>query len=318
VKASACTISRDDGQGAVPSLDLFKLDAVRTLRARYDGWSLLWRMLVPVLFVALYLRGVVSAFTKRAGKTRRERYQVFLAIFIMLLLTGYVVVLAIAAVKTVAPDAIGWFPARLSQGLVVALTALGVWKSGVVSGLSRAAVGYTCVIQEQEDVRYRRIDVLAYSFGTIVALDGFFPRGGAPNIRLREVNTLVMVGCPFDFIRTYWPDYFNTRSVERDVPREWLNFYAPIDILGSNFRADGEIGQPEQGIPTNGVPDARRRPRNLAYGASRSAADVGPLEFVTFLGLRSHSLYWARRDEAEETVFEPIVSTLYAGEPILQ
>ncbi len=341
MKASACTISRDDGEGNVPSIDLYKVDAVRTLRGRYESWSLLRRMVVPVLFLILYFRGVVSAYARRAGKTRRERYQVFFAISIMLLLTGYVIVLAIAAVKTVSPGALAWFPARLFQGLVVALTALGLWRSGLVSGLGRAAVGYTCVmgylgfgdrrdqlvgqlievldrIQEQEDVRYQRIDVLAYSFGTIVALDAFFPRGGTPNIRLRDVDTLVLVRCPFDFIRTYWPDYFNTRSVDTNVPCTWLNFYSPTDILASNFRADGEIGEPEQGIPTDGAPEKRRKPVNVPYGGSRSASDVGPLEFVTFMGLRSHSLYWARADEREETVFSPIVSMLYEGEPILR
>jgi hypothetical protein len=340
VKVSACTISRDDGQGESPAVDVFKLDAVRTLRSRHESSSLLWRMVLPVVFILIYLRGVVTAFARRAGKTRRERYQVFFATSVLLLMTGYVAFLLFTAIKTAFPDAFDWFPTRLSQGLVVGLTALGLWKSGLVSGLGRAAVGYTCVIgylgfgdrrdqlvgqlnevldriQEQQDVRYRRIDVVAYSFGTIVAIDAFFPRGGSPSIRLRDVDTLVMVGCPFDFVRTYWPRYFNARSAAADVPRNWLNFYTPIDILASNFRADGEIGEPEQGIPTDGDAAATRKPTNVNYGESRSTADVGPLEFVTFLGLRSHSFYWGRTDEREETVFVPIVSTLYAGEPIL-
>lgn len=339
VNASACTITFDPGDGPQPCLDLFKVDAVRTLRAQYEGWSLLRRMVVPLVFVLLYLRGVVSAFQKRAGKTRRERYQLFFAIFVMLLMTGYVVALVLAAVETLDDSWIPWISAGKVQGLVLALTGLGLWKSKFVSSLGRGAVGYTCVIgylgfgnrrdqlvgqliqvldqMQEQDVEYERIDVIAYSFGTLVALDAFFPGGGPANIRLGKVNTFVTIGCPFDFVRTYWPSYFDGRNVDAKPGTEWLNFYSPVDILASNFRGDGEIGPPEWGIPTDAPTEGQCKPTNAPYGTSQSVNDIGPVQFLTFLGLRSHSLYWGREDEREVSVFDQIVTKLYAGQPFM-
>lgn len=345
VNVSACTINYDNGDGVQPCLDLFKIDAVLTLQARFERWSLLHRMVVPLLFVLIYGRGVATAAANRAGKTRRERYQVLFAIVITLLMTGYVAALVVTAVKTVDKDRFDFIGTTTVQRLVLAATALGLWKSSWVSGFGRAAVGCTSVIaylgfgdrraelvgqlievldrmQEQDDVSYERIDVVAYSFGTIAAIDAFFPGGGPANRRLRGVNTLVTIGCPFDFVRTYWPKYFDGRQlifdddgkVAKVAPQTWLNFYEPGDILASNFRPDGEIGRPAQGIPTDEATEEKwREPENHPYGGSRSASDAGFLEFVTFLGLRSHSLYWGRGDEREVTVFDPIVSTLYAG-----
>jgi hypothetical protein len=340
LRTAACTISRDDGSGEVPYVDVYKLDAVRTLRARFEDWSFLAKALFPLAFVFLYLRGVLTAFRKRAGKTRRERYQLLFAILVLALLTFYVFLLAFAILKTAFPHLIDEIPIRATQGAVVALTALGLWKSNYVSAAAQGAVGYICVIaylgfgerrdqlvgqfaalidyiREKKDVQYHRIDVISYSFGTIVALDALFPTGTRDR-RFSEVKALVTVGCPFDFIRTYWPTYFEGRMATADVPQNWLNVYSPIDILASNFRADGETGPAEVGIPTAGDTEVHiRKPTNINYGGSRSVTDVSPLEFMTFMGLRSHSLYWARTHESELTVFSPIVKEVYADEPVL-
>ena len=340
VNVSACTITYDRGEGPEPCVDLFKIDAVFTLRARYERWSLLGRMIVPLVFVLIYLRGVVSAARDQAGKTRRERYQVFFAIVVTLLMTGYVVALVCAGVKTIDPGAFDSVVGdRTVQRFVIAATALGLWKSSWVSSLGRGAVGYTSVIgylgfgerrdqlvgqvievldrMQEQDVSYERIDIVAYSFGTIAVLDAFFPTGAEPNVRLRDVNTLVTIGCPFDFVRTYWPRYFAGRTQVQDVPRAWVNIYEPADILASNFRQDGKAGKPQRGIPTE-TSAAKRKPVNQPYGGSKSAADAGALEFLTFQGLRSHSLYWGQKDEREVTVFDTVVARLYDGAPFMQ
>jgi hypothetical protein len=339
LNASVCTIVRDGGDGVeVPCIDLYKLNSVRTLRSRYEQYSLLRKALLPIVFIALYLRGVVGAFRTHPGKTRRERYQLCYATAVLALLTLYVILLVVAAVKTVAPDLVDQVSPEVPQSLVLALTALGLWKSNLVSELTKAAVGYICVIaylqtgerraplvgqfvelmdavHEQSDTKYDHIDVVAYSFGSIVALDAFFPLHEHPSPTLRHTRSLVTIGCPFDFVRTYWKGYYDGRSRIDDVPAQWLNFYSPVDILASNFRSDGEVGEPQVGISA-GEGDPGRMPQNVAYGDAHSA-DIGIVEFLTFMGLRAHALYWSHEVETEETVFGPIVRRIYAGEEVL-
>jgi hypothetical protein len=338
--ASVCTITRDDGDGEVPVIDLYKLDSVRTLRAPFESYSLLRKALYPIMFLLLYTRGVVTAFKKREGKTRRERYQVFVAIAVLCLLTFYLLTLVVAAVEIVAPNLVGWLPSEVPQGIVVTLTALGLWKSDIVADLVAGAVGFICVMaylghgerrdpllgqlvalvnyaEEKEGVEYEHMDVVAFSFGTVVALDAFFPRTGSRPARLSRVRSLSTIGCPFDLIRTYWPKYFEA-STPLQTPATWLNVYSPIDILASNFRRDGATGEPDTGIPTTAAePAESRRPVNIRYGEPTSAADMGPLQFITFMGLRSHSIYWGRERESELTAFSPIVSRIYANQPVL-
>jgi hypothetical protein len=338
--ASVCTITRDDGDGEVPVIDIYKLDSVRTLRAEFEKYSLLRKALYPIAFLLLYTRGVLTAFRKREGKTRRERYQVFLAIAVLCLLTFYLLTLVVAAVEIIAPDLLGWLPSEVPQGIVVALTALGLWKSDLVADLVAGAVGFICVMaylghgerrepligqlvalidwaEEKEDVQYEHMDVVAFSFGTVIALDAFFPRTGDRSPRLSRVRSLTTIGCPFDLIRTYWPKYFEQSRPEQ-VPEKWFNVYSPIDVLASNFRRDGGAGEPDTGIPTTAADAAgSRRPVNVPYGEPTSAADMSPLQFITFMGLRSHSIYWGRVPEAELTAFSPIVTRIYANQPVL-
>jgi hypothetical protein len=340
LKASVCTIARDNGSGPVPVIDLYKLDSVRTLRGPFEKYSLFRKALYPIIFLLLYTRGVVTAFRKREGKTRRERYQVFFAIAVFCLLTFYLLTLLVAAVKIVAPDVAEWLPSEVPQGMVVALTALGLWKSNIVASVVSGAVGFICVMaylghgerrdpllgqlvalvnyaEEREEVEYEHMDVVAFSFGTVLALDAFFPRTGNRPARLSRIRSLSTIGCPFDLIRTYWPKYFEESS-PLGTPKEWLNVYSPIDILASNFRRDGGTGDPDTGIPTTAADDdASRRPVNIRYGDPTSAAEVGPLQFITMMGFRSHSIYWGRVREAELTAFSPIVSRIYAGQQVL-
>jgi hypothetical protein len=81
---------------------------------------------------------------------------------------------------------------------------------------------------------YTRLHVVCNSFGSVVAIDSLFPTGGSePAKRVRDVHTLITVGCPFDFIRSY----FDARGGFAGVPRQWLNIYREDDVAG--FRGHG-------------------------------------------------------------------------------
>lgn len=88
------------------------------------------------------------------------------------------------------------------------------------------------------------IHVLGYSFGGIVALDVLCPgEGSATSQRLSRVRSPVTVGCPADFVRLYYPEYFRGRRQMVEVAT-WTNLFIPADVLGSNFIDSAETMAP--------------------------------------------------------------------------
>lgn len=162
----------------------------------------------------------------------------------------------------------GWFAFAGSNAkpAIVLLTALGALlpnRRNLQEAVSGAAVEFLClnyylsmgdrrnvlighVSALLEDIceqgQYERIHVLAYSFGSVVALDALFPILREPTTRFNKIDTLVTIGCPLDTIRLFWPQYFRERRKLRDVPKRWLNIYSRVDVLSSNFNnRDSEV-----------------------------------------------------------------------------
>ena len=109
--------------------------------------------------------------------------------------------------------------------------------SYVAAGVQRdAAVGTLASFMTQlvEGERYERIHIVAYSIGSVIALDAVFPT--SPPIQVfRKLDTLTTIGCPGDIIQTFWDDYFQERYNLAGVPRRWINIFIPSDLLASNF-----------------------------------------------------------------------------------
>jgi hypothetical protein len=87
----------------------------------------------------------------------------------------------------------------------------------------------------EKDPQYQNLHIVAYSFGSIVALDAMFP-DDMPSRRNCDITTLVTIGCPFAFIRTFWTDYFQDRDCLDGAPQKWLNIYAEADVMATNFQ----------------------------------------------------------------------------------
>jgi hypothetical protein len=331
LKTSVCTILRLDGNEERAIVDVYRLDSVRALVKGYESRSLLFKILVPILIIGTYLpRGIRALFSSR-GKGPREQLQLLYGTWVLSLLTFYAVLLVFTAVTAFYPG-LDELVRRIPQGLTAGLTALGLWKSGAVSELANGAVRHVCLINyirfgdrrdvlrgqlaallehvaERDEVEYEFVDVVAYSFGSLVAIDSLFPPEGPPPESFRPVRTLITVGSPFDVVRTYWPDYFSKRHRLGAIPRAWLNVYSPVDILSSSFK-----GPRERTVATVAEGPA---PENIVYGDGTSAAKLSFVEFATLLGLRSHAIYWGRERETESIAFGVIVSRLYADDPIL-
>ena len=95
---------------------------------------------------------------------------------------------------------------------------------------------------------YRYVNVIAFSFGSVVAIDNIFPAGWKPVPRTQIINNLVTIGCPFDLFRMMWKHYFDDRMLLPGVPSCRINVYSPLDILGSNFRDDEKMAEAKVSI----------------------------------------------------------------------
>ena len=217
-----------------------------------------------------------------------------------------------------------------SQVAIIGLTGLGLltkkdakqflsrfstWYMGVVAylnqGRSRDNVAgqltslLEYVAQKSDEVEYRRMHIIGYSFGSIVALDAMFPYN-KPSARYRLVDTLVTVGCPFDFIRTYWPRYFEERVALEGVPRRWLNVYRTADVLGSDFLDETKTGSEERGVGLATGPP--KRPENILLG---QGGGLDKLEALRLIGFKEHSCYWFDDPYAQDA-FDLVVERVYA------
>jgi hypothetical protein len=169
--------------------------------------------------------------------------------------------------------------------------------------------------------KYDRVHVVAFSFGSLVAIDSMFPKQSAER-QWERVDSLVTIGCPFDFIRTYWPDYFGTREGVVDKPRVWLNVFAPADILGSDFKDatyEFRSGKPKTTTDVGvQLRDGNMRvPEVISYGDPRTLTDLGVWAQLTLCGFKAHLSYWEDADNAASCI-SPIVQKLYEGRPALR
>jgi len=231
-------------------------------------------------------------------------------------------------------------PLSLLQALVVAVALVQTLWPGLREGLIKSAVTYISAIDylsygDRREVIagqvsdllehvaekgvYRRIHIVAYSFGTIIALDNVFPPGRKPGERFKLVHTLVTIGCPFDLVRMFWPNYFQKRQTWPGVPHDWYNVYLPIDVLGSNFRDGDEPGPATKGIGlVEEKDDPERKPENLAYTRGLDHENLSPLAWLALIGLRAHANYWEPEYESEMSCFSDLTLKLYTGDPLLQ
>jgi hypothetical protein len=163
-----------------------------------------------------------------------------------------------------------------------------------------------------------RVDVVAYSLGSLVALDSLYPPQGCPNTRVGNVSTLTTIGCPFDFVRTFWDEYFDGRT--STAPKlKWLNVYSPVDLLGSNFaNDDGLKEKATRGIngSSRSVVDSASSGASAMPNANLFYDPMGRREMllwhaIVFEGFIAHSRYWVADQLDAESCFECFVPQLY-------
>jgi hypothetical protein len=255
------------------------------------------------------------------AKSNRAKLQLALGLAFVVGLLLVVALGALALIAAIWPDALPkWMTSknpgpRLTIGFIgVSVTAYSIYTflkrrtaafGRVAHGLLRY-VEYPETRKEAARAVERAIDridelskaggprpgfhLLGYSFGSMVALDALCPpTGTARGSRLDLVTSIATVGCPADFVRLYYPDFYDDRApLAETVP--WHNLFIANDVLGSNFldslRSDKDDA-PAQGVATRPVglihPTA-----NFSFGT----AELTAIELLKREGFLLHARYW--------------------------
>jgi hypothetical protein len=81
------------------------------------------------------------------------------------------------------------------------------------------------------------VHLLGYSFGSLVLIDALFPK--STSLRdadlAKPVLSLTTIGCPFDAVRLFRPEYFSTSRNARMKNLDWYNVFNAADVFGSNL-----------------------------------------------------------------------------------
>lgn len=134
----------------------------------------------------------------------------------------------------------------------------------------------------------------SYSFGSIIALDYLFPYGIKLSERIKtNVKGLVTIGCPFDFVSVYFPNFFEGRDTSMLQLIKWINVYSLRDALASNFRKTGTIGDAEYSFK-----DASEKPINLNYEIANVRMNIF-FQMITLSSIKAHTCYWDQEDDGQ-------------------
>lgn len=197
------------------------------------------------------------------------------------------------------------------MGATASYIRVGAAKSDITGGLAALLND----ISRERD--YERITVIAYSFGSIVALDTLFPTTGPPAQSLKPVKQLITIGSPFDFVTALKHTWCDGRHVLPGVPKRWINVFSPIDLMGSNYRDDratDAAAHATRGLGEAAGEVAVKPTDNISWNLGVESTFTNLLEFH---GFASHGLYWGSDRDIEHNVFDVVVATAYADTDFL-
>jgi hypothetical protein len=193
-------------------------------------------------------------------------------------------------------------------------------RRGILSGQLLSLLEH---IAEKQDIEYTRVNMLAYSFGSLIALDTLFPKGFETPERVRTIHSLVTIGSPFDFVHMIWPRYFASRTPLPDLV--WYNIYSPEDVLSSNFRSHSKsqsarAGDVEPPSADKRLADAQwlMPPTNIKYTLRNTDDELSIWDVIFLFGFRNHNKYWEAEKAAQVDAFDVAVPRMFKESLVLR
>ena len=152
----------------------------------------------------------------------------------------------------------------------------------IIQGNLDALIEY--IVENEENPT---IHLHTYSFGSVIALDALFPLGNEPSANIQNnINLLITVGAPYEFINNYYPKFYNERINKMSEKIKWINVYSTMDDFASNFRKDNKAKEPQYGIMGK-----IEKPINLNYEIARREK-YNLFSFLTLKHITMHQSYW--------------------------
>jgi hypothetical protein len=152
----------------------------------------------------------------------------------------------------------------------------------IIQGNLDALIEY--IVENEENPS---IHLHTYSFGSVIALDALFPLGNEPSTNIQNnINLLITVGAPYEFINNYYPNFYSKRINVMSEKIEWINVYSTMDAFASNFRKDNKVGEAKYGIMGR-----KEVPINLNYEIARREK-YNLFSFLTLKHITMHQSYW--------------------------
>lgn len=280
--------------------------------------------------------------------TARQFLQVAWVSIILFSLSSYLILVVVSLLQVALMDSLPAFLEPYRGGIepfrnVVLLTAAAIafLPGRVKNAMGSVAVEYTTFIEyfeagrgrpsaagrlesllnrlADDNVAYRRVHVIGYSFGSLVAIDSIYRAEEVPGPRLAQIHTLFTIACPFDLTRLFWARHFTSRHVAGG-PRQWLNVVSKGDPFASTFRDDEDLTLPA----THGVelatpdPAVVVKPTNLPFPAGPVQPGGWLLSVLLLRGLRDHLKYWDSTGAEADSCFDLFVNHVYTGDDLLQ
>jgi hypothetical protein len=161
-----------------------------------------------------------------------------------------------------------------------------------------------------ETSKYSSVSIVAYSFGSIVAIDALYPTTGPPAHSFDVVRSLITVGAPYDFVRAVRPHWSESRHAREHTPIEWVNIYSEIDLLGSNFRTDSGTGEANRGVEDATGNSSITPTGNINWSLTDH---LSLMDVLTLKGFLAHGMYWGDDGVSDVNIFSAVVRQLYPG-----
>ncbi len=141
-----------------------------------------------------------------------------------------------------------------------------------------------------EEDNYDSLELHGYGFGCVVIIDSIFPFGNRATYRLNtEITNIITIGCPHDFISTYYQGYFKKRVIpEKMALKQWSNIYSEVDVLSSNFRMDSDNHDGHFEVLDKRVPI-----KNVLFDVI-NVEKLGFWDHLGIIGLRAHQMFWGK------------------------
>lgn len=155
-------------------------------------------------------------------------------------------------------------------------------QSQIIQGNLDALIEY--IVENEENPK---IHLHTYSFGSIIALDALFPIGNEPCTNIQtNVNLLITVGAPYEFIDNYYKNFYKERIDKMTNKIQWINVYSLMDAFASNFRKTNDAGEAKYGILGR-----KEIPININYEIARKNT-YNLFSFLTLKHISMHKSYW--------------------------